>query len=263
MIPRGTPLGGVQVALAGAPVIGQVDDAGRLINLGQLTGWWDSAATSGTSTQRVNDHGVFIGPAFYGSRIIGVEARIDGLNPGDSMATAERLIEAVSLDALGLITVTDENRTLSALVRQEGDPLLARSGNRVTVSLSLLAPDPRRYGEIQFASVPLVADTQNIVHAVNDGNIASCPLFVIDGECQVDSLFDDLGRQLSYPDVDVPVSESLVVDTDLRTALLDGEFAVVVGTWPRLEPGSNVFSLNTLDCSPGSLLTVAYRSAWK
>lgn len=280
MIPAGTLLGAVQVAIPGAPVIGQVDPSGRLVNLGKLDGWWDAPPSTGTITQKVNDSGAFIGPAYYGPRVMAVEARIDGFNPGDSMLTAQQILRAVSVDALFAISVTDEAETLTAQVRQEGDPLLARKGNRVVVNLSLIAPDPRRYGAAVTASTGLPTTTGGLVlpftlpvslnatsatgtiTAVNTGDITSFPMFIASGPIAGPwSISDGAGRVLTSQDT-IPAGRTMVIDTGKRTALLDGVAnRVMTGTWPLLAPGANQYRFTAASYDPASQLSITYKSA--
>jgi hypothetical protein len=71
------------------------------------------------------------------------------------------------------------------------------------------------------------------------------------------------GRTLSFAEP-VAVGRSLTIDTDRRTALLDGTASrVVTGTWFDYEPGVNevAFSAPTYDSS--ALLVSTHRSAWR
>lgn len=280
MIPPGTPLGAVQVALPGAPVIGLVAPGGQHVKLGKLEGWWDPAASSGTATQKVNAHGAFLGPAFYAPRVVQAEARIDGFSPGDSMALARQILTALEVSSLVTLSVTDEDTTLTADVRQEGDPLLARSGNRVIVSLSMLAPDPLRYGPWLSGSTNLprslggftlpitlpvstgASTASGAVTAFNDGDTDSDPIFTVWGPTPTGAtITDENGRQLYIPEA-VSAGRQLIIDTRNRTALLDGVAnRVVTGTWPVLRPGINHFRFNASAYDAGAQLTVSYRSA--
>lgn len=281
MIPAGTALGAVQVALPGAPVIGQVASGGQHVKLGKLDGWWDSAASTGTTTQKVNDHGAFLGPAFYGPRVVQAEARVDGFGPGDSLAVARQIMSALSLDELVELAVTDELGTLHAAVRQEGDPILLRNGNRMIVSLSMLAPDPRRYGAWQQAStglpvasggfslpvvLPIVMTGTGNAGAVviaNEGDIEAPLLLTVAGPCPPFTISDQQGRQLVFAET-LEAGRTLVIDTGARTALLDGVAnRVVTGTWPVLNPGANQFQFSASAYDAGALLTISYRSAWR
>jgi hypothetical protein len=282
MIPAGTPLGAVQVELPGAPVIGQVAPGGQHVKLGKLEGWWDAPSSSGTATQKVNGHGAFLGPAFYGPRVVIAEARVDGFSPADSLAVARQLMSSLSVDALTRLSVTDDlGATLTADVRQEGDPILVRSGNRMVVSLSMLAPDPRRYGPWQSIStglpvasggftlpvtLPIIMNGTGAVGAVsvtNEGDMEAPLVFTVAGPCPPFSISDQFGNQLSYWE-DVPEGRTVDIDTDARVVLLDGTAnRVVTGTWPTLQPGANTFQFSASAYDAGALLTVSYRSAWR
>lgn len=282
MIPAGTPLGAVQVALPGAPVIGLVAPGGQHVKLGKLEGWWDAPASSGSATQKVNGHGAFLSPAYYGPRVIIAEARIDGFTPADSLAVAREIAATLDVSTLTRLSVTDDVLgTLTADVRQEGDPILVRSGNRMILSLSMLAPDPRRYGPWQDVStglpqasggftlpvtLPIVMTGTGAAGALavtNEGDMESPMIITVAGPCPPFSISDQFGNQLSYWE-DVPEGRYLYIDTDARVALLDGTAnRTVTGTWPVLRPGVNTFQFSASAYDAGALLTLSYRSAWR
>lgn len=280
MIPVGTPLGAVQVSLPGSPVAGLVDSIGRQIHLGKLEGRWDSPASSGQATQKVNDHGAFLSPAYYQPRIINWETRIDGFSPADSLKVARQLMASVPLDAPQTLTVVDGDLgALTAAVRQEGDPVLVRQGYRMVVSLSLIAPDPRRYGPTYTAStglpqsiggfvLPIVlpvstggSTVSGAVNIFNDGDMDSNPVFTITGPVPNWTITDSGGRQLASAEA-VQAGRKLIIDTGARTVLLDGTATrVATGTWPVLRPGANEFRFNSTAYDAGAQLDVTYRSA--
>lgn len=280
MIPAGTPLGAVQVELSGAPTIGEVAPGGQHIHLGKLDGWWDAPGSSGQVTQKVNDHGAFLGPAYYGPRVIQAEARIDGFSPGDSMALAREIASSLQVGILNRLYVTDEDGTLTADVRQEGDPILVRNGNRVILSLSMLAPDPRRYGATQQVSTGLPASTggftlpitlpvstggntvSGVVSVFNDGDLDSNPIFLVEGPLPNGfTITDQAGRQLNYAE-EVPAARVVLIDTGKRTALLDGiATRVVTGSWPLVRPGANQFRFSASTYDVAAQMTISFRSA--
>lgn len=282
MIPAGTPLGAVQVRLGAGPVVGLVAEEGQHVHLGKLEGWWDAPATSGQITQKVNDHGAFPGPAYYGPRVVIAEARIDGFTPADSMAVARKLLTQLEVGTFTDLEVTDEAGALTARVRQEGDPILIRTGNRVVVSLSMLAPDPRRYGPEHTEStgmsaslggftlpitLPVATGAVSVSGAItvtNEGDMDSPPVFVVWGPTPAGAtITDQTGRELYVPEA-VSAGRRLVIDVAARTALLDGVSSrVVAGTWPMLSPGVNQFHFNASTYNANALLSLIYRSAWR
>lgn len=282
MIPAGTDLGAVQVELVGAPVIGRVAPGGQHVKLGKLEGWWDSPATTGTVTQKVNGHGAFLGPAFYGPRILNAEARVDGFGPGDSLAVARQIVSALSVDVLNRLYVTDELGTLQTDVRQEGDPVLVRSGNRMIVSLSMIAPDPRRYGSLNAVSTGLPVSmggftlpitlpvstggtsVDGTLFATNEGDIETPGVFIVLGPVPAGTTITAQdGSQLVLMDA-VDAGRQLVIDTGARTSLLDGvAHRTVTGTWPIIRPGVNQFLFNASAYAAGAQLSLTYRSAWR
>lgn len=283
MIPAGTPLGTVRVNLPGAPTIGQVAPGGQLVSLGKLEGWWDAPASSGTVTQKVNDHGAFLGPAYYGPRIISCEARIDGWSPGDSLAVARSIANQLDVNILTRLSVTDDDLgTLTADVRQEGDPILVRQGNRMVLSLSMLAPDPRRYGPLVEAltglpvqtggfmlpvTLPIVTggtSTTGTLTVNNLGDMDTPLTFVVRGPLPAGAtITDEQGRQLRISDP-VDAGRLLYINTATRTALLDGVAnRPVTGSWPLARPGVSQFLFRASAYDANAQLAVYYRSAWR
>lgn len=282
MIPPGSKLSAARVTLAGAPTIGEVAPGGQHIHLGKLEGWWDSPPSTAQNTQKVNDHGAFLGPGYYGPRIIIAEARIDGFSADDSLSVAQDIMQGLQVDILNRLTVEDGQGTLTADVRQEGDPILIRTGNRCIVSLSMIAPDPRRYGPLMESVTGLPSSTggftlpitlpvstggdtvSGAVTGVNAGDLPSNPVFVLRGPVPAGATITDQdGRQLRVAEA-VDAARYLYIDTATRTALLDGTAnRPVTGSWPVLRPGLNQFRFNASAYDAGAQLALYYRSAWR
>lgn len=279
MLAPGTLLEFAQVSLPGAPIIGQVDPEGRLVHLGKLEGWWDPPGGTGAKTPRSNAHGVYLGPAYYTERVIQLEARVDGFSQADSYATARRILDAVPLNDLRELTVTENGETWRAQVRQEGDPLILRKGNRVTVNVSLIAPDPLLYSAPSTVftglpttsgglTLPLVlplavgATVSNGSLSINNtGTEDSAPLMVVRGPCPPFTITDGTGRQLSYA-LPIAAGRTLVLDSANRVALADGTTVrPVTGTWPVLRRGLNQLYFNAASYDPAARLEVTYSSA--
>lgn len=125
--------------------------------------------------------------------------------------------------------------------------------------MSLLAPDPRRYGT---PGEVLIYRSQSVT-LKNEGNFSSCPEFTITGPVTAPFYVrDNRGRQLIVKQ-SLLSGEVLTVDTNARIALLDGAIASVGGRWPTFEPGDNTYTFEAPDNGDVSTLTISYCSAWK
>jgi hypothetical protein len=167
-------------------------------------------------------------------------------------------------------------------VRQHEKPIINRVAFRGDFSLSLLAPDPRKY-DVTSRSVSLVlpiasggiappltppltitgSTSQSQATLTNDGTVATFPTFVLSGPCPPATIANlTTGEALRVLDA-VPAGQTLVIDVLNGTATTGGQSRRVLGTWWGLVPGANevAFWAESYDAAAG--LQVSYRSAWK
>lgn len=282
--PTGTSLGAAVSVTLGAVTLGVTDDYGVRWILQDVKGWSDPPSSTGEVPQRAADHGGWASPAYYAPRVI----EIEGSLVADSWAIASdaltRLWAAIPLQATDWLYVTEGSRTLCALVRQDGDPLVERQGGWARFSLSLEAPDPRRYDANETtANTGLPATTggmalplalpltigatiaAGVLSVTNDGNMGTRPTFTVAGPVAAGATITHrgTGKVLRIPD-GVPAGRKLTIDTDRRRALLDGTAArVVTGTWFEYAPGVNEVAFSAPSYNSGALLTSTHRSAWR
>jgi hypothetical protein len=279
----GTILHDGQVSI-GAITFGATDDYGVEWILESLKGWDDPPASTGGTQQRAADHGLWTSTAYYSGRTIEVEGSLLASSWAGASEALDRLWGAIPISALDWLYVAEGARTLCAKVRQDSDPLVERNTGWAKFSLSLIAPDPRRYdvnettastglptttgGLALPLTLPLTigaTTTAGVLTVTNAGNMATRPTFTVDGPVPAGASIThrSSGKTLRIPD-GVPSGRTLTIDTDKRTALLDGTAArVVTGTWFEYDPGSNDVAFSAPSYNSTALLTSVSRSAWR
>lgn len=265
----------------GEITLGQIDDAGVEWFLGDLRGWEDAPASTSVVEQRSGDHGGWSSAPFYTSRLIEVDGWLTAPSVDDARWAVRRLMAAIPL-ALGTMTVRTPYDVLQADVRQEGDPLSEQVGNSANFSLSLLAPDPRRYSETVVTdetglsetsggltlplTLPLAlpaVTTAGVLVVENEGNMDSPPTLTVTGPCPPFSItHGTTGQTLRYHE-HVAAGRSLVIDVARGEALLDGVTRYMTGSWFTYAPGVNKLAFNAASYTPAARLTSSHRHAYK
>lgn len=260
---------------------GTIDDNGVRWVLESITGWDGAPATTGDSAQRSADHGVWLGSAYYGPRLIEVVGSVQtDWETGNDCIT--QLAAAVPISDTAVAKIGGAGPDLQAEVRMNGELLVTGSQNVTRFSLSLIAPDPRRYGDevTESTGLPLTTGGLTVPMTVplsmpavtssgrltvtNAGNMATRPVFAVTGPCPPFTITQtSTGRRLSALEA-VDPGRVLYLDTDQRMALLDGtSLRVVTGTWFEIEPGDNDIQFSSASYDANASLSVTFRSAWR
>lgn len=281
-LPPGRLLGEDYVRL-GDVVFNQVDDSGVVWSLTKITGWNDVPAAVGDVNQRTAEHGGWPAPAYLPPRMVEIEGQIETATHAQMHQAVERLNTAVSLD-LALLTVTEAHLSRQAMVRQSGPVLTVDElATRRTFSLSVVAPDPRKYavdvvtdstglpstagGLTLPFTLPATLDatmTSGRVTTVNAGNFPTPPVLVVRGPCPPFRITHmGQGATLRYHEAVGP-GRFVHIDTANRRVLLDGVAPRrVTGTWFHYVPGVNEVAFSADTYEPAARLTTTFRSAWK
>jgi hypothetical protein len=265
-----------------------VDAYGVKFIITRLQGWDDGWQGSATSTPRQSAHGSWPSPVWAAGRVVQADGRIEAGTWDAATLAWERLLAAVPLSRLTTMTVeTGEGGVPArqAAVRQAGSPLVSkRTHGYLMFSLSLEAPDPRRYSVVELASstglpvttgglrvpirVPVRVNatvTSGRVTVTNDGNEAAPVALEVTGPCPAGATVTNLttGQQLTIPEA-VPAGQVLVLDSRAKTARIDGVAArTVTGTWFDLLPGANELAFGAPAYDAAAQLTIRYRHAWR
>lgn len=248
-----------------------------------VDGWDEPPTVTDWVTQRNADHGGRVGPSYWEPRVLEFKGTL--ASPSwSALAQQLSILRAAipSFDAVNFMVATRGNPVLTASVRQSGQPVIEQGVGVWSFSFSLTAADPRKYvpsattasthlpvttGGLSLPlTLPLVIGatvTSGRISATNEGDMPTRPVFTITGPCPPCSLTHSSGRRLVIPGA-VAAGRTLVLDTDSRTAVLDGTAGqVVTGTWFEFAPGLNEVQFGSSSYDAAALLSVSFRSAWR
>lgn len=267
---------------------GTRDEFGVDWGLTALDGWFDGWEGSGVVEQRTQADGAWISPQYASGRVIHVGGTIEA-GTWDGVTQAwDRLLAQIPFRPLGTIRVSTGEGAVpeqTALVQQHEKPLLPvekRFGGRAEFSLSLFAPDSRKYdvtsrsaslvlpissGGLSFPiTFPIsfpVSTSRSQVTLVNDGNVTTYPTLVLTGPCPPARIANLTTGELMRVVDAVPADQSLVIDVLNSSATNGGQFRSVLGSWWGLAPGANEVSFWADGYDAAAQLSISYRSAWK
>ncbi|MFJ8109995.1 phage distal tail protein [Streptomyces sp. NPDC096132] len=283
----GAALDGLSASL-GSLALGAVDSNGVAWFLQSLEGW-DSPDIRSEFTEREADHGAWASTVYLGARPI----TLGGTIVAPSRAALERAMETLRVAAslTDTVLLVGEAVPKRATVRRSGKLLIQYVTDTVaTYSVLVTAADPRRYdatlssattnlptssGGLAFPVTFPVAFSATVtagqIAAVNSGTADSRPVITIAGPVVapvVSALYPDgTVRQLVYGQ-DLASGETLVIDTDAHTVLINGNvsrrrFMTVSNGWPTIGAGQSViFQFQSTTYNASATLTVQWRSAW-
>lgn len=266
---------------------GQPADAfGASYSLTQLDGWFDGWEGAGTVDQRSQQDGAWVSPQYASPRVIHVGGNIEAASWDAVTQAWDRLLAQIPFRNLGQVKVTTGEGVvpeMTALVRQHERPILSnRFNKRADFSLSLLAPDPRRYDSTsRSVSLVLPVSSGGIAPPLtppftitgstslsqatltNDGTVTTYPVLMVVGPCPPAQIINlTTGEAIRVVDA-VPADQTLVIDVLAGTATTGGQSRRVLGSWWGLVPGANEVAFRAAGYDAAAGLSVSYRSAWK
>jgi hypothetical protein len=261
---------------------GEVDDNGIVWALLDVQGF-DSPDTSGDVVQRGSDHGGWPSPQYYAPRGITLKIQASAATQALRDVARATLQQAVPVNDLAPF-VYNEPLPKTLMVRRKGRivekyPTLMD----VVFTVVLVAPDPRKYSTtVQTVSattptsagglappwtppITLPAQTppgQLVV--TNLGNFETRPTLTITGPATAPAVYDATdGQTISWSGITMASSDTLVIDLDQRTALLDGMYvaADLPSAWFVCEPGETQLQLAGAP-GAGATLTATWQDAY-
>lgn len=261
------------------------DSFGVKWGLTKLDGWFDGWEGSGTVDQRSQADGAWISPQYASPRVVHLSGSIRASSWDGITQAWDRLLAQIPFRQLASLRVsTGEGAVpeMTALVRQHEKPILTRRDDRATFSLSLIAPDPRRYSVTSgSASLVLPITTGGIAPPltppltitgssslsqatlVNAGTVTTYPTLTITGPCPPARIANlTTGEALRVVDA-VSAGQTLLIDVLNGTATTGGQSRRVLGSWWGLVPGSNEVAFSAAGYDAAAGLSITYRSAWK
>lgn len=256
-------------------------------------GWSSPPDAQVTLGARPSGDGADDAPTYEAARTITLTGTAIAPNWTAQNAAKDRL-NAVAYRSRGLYTLTvDENHlTRMALVRRSGAQKIADApGNAFDFSLSLVAPDPRKWS---VGETTATVDMPNIVTPVGRTYPRTYPLsYPAGGQSSPTIIATNLGNRDSYAvvtftggvdqpgvvaadtgaivqfDLSLGATDTLTVDLGNQTALLNGtasrRSSLMAGaTWFALAPGdTRLRMIGNPNGLASPTMYVRYRSAWK
>lgn len=261
------------------------DEHGVAWKLIKLDGWDDGWEGVGGVDQKPQADGAWVSPQYAGPRVVHLAGSFEAGTWDDATRAWDRLLAQVPFRQLGTVRVSDGDGTLpelTALIRQHEKPVITRHSGHGNFSLSLLAPDPRRYDAASRTTTlvlpilsggitpPLtppftVTGSTSLSQArlTNDGTTTTYPTLVVAGPCPPARIANlTTGEVLRVVDP-VPADQSLFIDVLAGTATVGGQSRRVLGSWWGLVPGANEVAFFADGYDAAANLLVSYRSAWK
>lgn len=268
-------------AYTGAPA----DSDGVRWKLTKIDGWFDGWEGSGTVDQKSLADGAWVSPQYAGPRVVHLAGSLETSSWDDATRAWDRVLAQIPFRQLATLRVSTGEGTAPeqiALVRQHEKPVTTRHHGHISFSLSLIAPDPRKYDStLRTAAVALPVLTGGIAPPLtppltivgstsqsqttltNDGNITTYPSLVIVGPCPPARIVNlTTSEAMRIPDA-VPADQTLVIDALNRTATTGGQARRVLGSWWGLVPGVNEIAFFADGYDAAAQLLISYRSAWK
>ena len=270
--------------------IGTGPDANGTTWIWQTIDGWDSPDVAGQVIQRSADHGGWPASQFLAPRILTVTVM------AEAQTQALRDVARAQFQQALAVGITPND--LTALVYNEPVPkttLVRRSGKiteqkpdltSVIFSANLVCPDPRKYaaepssmtafGDVSDAggglvvpfTVPFTLDPGSppgVMTVVNAGNIDTRPVLTLSGPLTAPKVTNaTYGMTISFSAVTLGATDVLVIDTDARTAYLNGGFcnADLSSAWWVLWPGANTLELGSAASGTGANFEVAWSDSW-
>lgn len=265
------------------------DAADRFSVTTNVTGWTDGAPVTDSIGDRVQQDGGLDGTGYFRARIITVEGFFDGATHDVAVSYADQLT-ALSPARVYPFAVSDSAGVRTADVRLTTAASVEwMTETAFKFTLQLKAPDPRKFGALQFATADLAAVTgtgwvwpavfpvdwgvppgvtPGAITVANAGTTAYRPRLRIDGPVTnpVVSLVES-GARIQYVGF-VPAGGWLDIDLEARRVLLNGRVSVRPslswsGDWLAVPPGGGTVAWVADDADPAALLSVwSYEGAW-
>ena len=241
---------------------------------------------------RPQDHGVYFGADFFSSRSLIIEVWLLADSASDATVLMDALTAAwqppAGADTFSPLTIRlpgQDDRVLYGRPRRLGYDTSRLRGGAVKATLQYDAADPRLYsatGNLVTVNLPTIsgglewptgwplvwgAGSAGGVTIRNDGNFGSRPVATFRGDLLGPTLENVTAGKVfrMHDDFLLGAGDSLVVDFDARTVLLNGtasRYGDVDSTsqWWELVPGPNEIRLGAHEGAGWA--DINYRSAW-
>lgn len=273
------------VTLGGMSLTG-VDAFGVEWATTDLAGWSGSPASTLSPVQKLRAPGAWLSPRQLTARQLAPAGIIRATSRDALRDAADRLNAAAALDGATL-EVTEGDTTRSVTVYRTDAPIVTPTTDQLAAwSLSLVATDPRKYGDPITGSTNLPQSsggltwpvtwpmtwtgvtTPGTIHVDNPGNIESGLVFRIDGPCTGPRIYHDVsgGELVFASSYNIPAGSFLLIDMERKTVLEAGVASrnafITSREWFSLAPGPNDFRFSADVINTTALLTLTTAPAY-
>ncbi|CCQ44309.1 hypothetical protein ARTSIC4J27_233 [Pseudarthrobacter siccitolerans] len=259
--------------------------------LTRLDGWFSPAGTRRNSTERLWAHGTFSERGWRDQRIITVGGHIFTATRSEAAAMTDDLAAALADGTAGKFIVNDADLGYrEATVYISGTPDVIWDGNLdIHFMIDMVAPDPRKYGELLTARTPASAPGGGLVFDLftgdnagvldfggagtpgtatleNVGTADTAPVFTVSGMAPGFTITETTtGARLVYSET-VAEGQTLVMNAADGSVLLDGyadrSAYLTRREWTRIPGKTRQTYLFESPGNSGASLTLGARPAW-
>jgi hypothetical protein len=258
-------------------------------------GWsgFGSPAVRVSDMVRPIDHGVFYGPDFFTARTLTIDVTVRGDTPEEVVTNVDALLEEWYVDsrtdvdvvkALSVVLPGQDARRLHGRPRRSTLDPRRIIGNRCSGTLEYHAADPRWYSDTEHSAGFTLgtattgrsynksfnygyggAGSSGTVQIDNAGNFLTRPNLTINGPV-TNPFFENItaGKTITFT-ITLALGESLVVNFDARTVLLNGtasRYFTKSGDWWELAAGINDVRFGASAFDAAATATLYWRDAW-
>ncbi|UDL14623.1 minor tail protein [Arthrobacter phage KeAlii] len=256
-----------------------------------LEGWFSPAGTRRESTERLWAHGTFSERGWRDQRIVTVGGHIFTATRAEAAAMTDNLAAALADGTAGKLIVNDADLGYrEAEVFISGTPKVDWDGHLdIFFMIDMVAPDPRKYGELVTASTGAASPGGGMVFDLftganagvldfgesgnpgtvtfeNVGTADTPPLFTVSGYAPGFTITEvNSGARLIYAQT-IASGQTLVLDASDGSVLLDGyadrSAYLTRREWTRISGKSRATYLFESPGNAGATLQIGAKPAW-
>jgi hypothetical protein len=264
-----------------------VDDDGTQWFVTDWSGWDETPDMRSNSDALPGSDGGTEPNPLFGPRLMQWHGKAMGATPALAQKAAREFAALLATDRSGTLTVDDGSLALSARVLPQGtSPVFVKWVTDVwfEFGLSLVAPDPRKYGPVVEVVTGMAGSTGGLpfpltfplafgsasggsVTVDNTGTIKSWPIMRIAGPVVNPRIINPATGDELRVNLTLAAGEYLDIDTAARTVLLQGTASrrkdvATSGEWLPVPPGGASFTCSADVYDPAAVFTFAGRSAF-
>jgi hypothetical protein len=278
---------GMLVSIGGL-VLGSTDEFGVTWTVEKFDGRSGSPAPTLELTQRARANGATASESFMRPRYMSISGLILTAAHEDLDLAAARLSAAVALDPVEMV-VAHAGTIRHSMVQRQGEVIVTELTDRISsYSILIVAPDPRKFGDLVTASTLLPFSSGGLVRpstwprtwtgvsgtgkiTINNPGNTQAPVWLrISGPIPAGGhsvTHQGKKKTLTFgTDLALGAGEFLTVDMDRREVLAQGQSPrsgyVISRGWFSLDPGDNEIAFSSVNYSETASLSITTKPAW-